>query len=81
MIIEKRVFNITDFCKAYGICRTTAYAEIKSGRLARIKVGRRTLIAADAAEAWLRALADNATGVRVAGSSLAGSRPSPEMEF
>jgi excisionase family DNA binding protein len=42
-----------DFCRLYGIGRTKAYAEIAAHRLRAVKVGRRTLISHDAAEAWL----------------------------
>lgn len=51
-----RAFPIPEFCRRYGIGRTNAYQEIAAGRLRAVKVGRRTLIAHDAAEAWLAAL-------------------------
>jgi len=51
-----RAFAISDFCRSYGIGRTTAYAEIAAGRLRAVKAGSRTLITCDAAEAWLAAL-------------------------
>jgi excisionase family DNA binding protein len=51
-----RAFSINEFCRAYGIGRTTAYAEIAAGRLRAVKAGGRTLIAADAAETWLASL-------------------------
>ncbi len=53
---EKRAFNIEEFCHRYGVGRTTFYEEIKSGRLRMVKVGKRSLITADAAEAWLKNL-------------------------
>jgi len=52
----ERALSVDQFCDRYGIGRTTAYAEIKLGRLKAIKVGRRTLISFDAAEEWLAAL-------------------------
>ena len=52
----RRAFPIREFCVRYGIGRTNAYQEIAAGRLRAVKVGRRTLIAHDAAEAWLAAL-------------------------
>ena len=63
MKIEKRAFSIDEFCNRYGIGRTSAYAEIKARRLPIIKVGKRTLVPADAAEAWLKKLSahDQAT--------------------
>ena len=54
--VTARAFSIAEFCRAYGIGRTTAYQEIAAGRLRAVKVGQRTLIASDAAEAWLAAL-------------------------
>ncbi|HEY1472936.1 MAG TPA: helix-turn-helix domain-containing protein [Pseudolabrys sp.] len=56
MKIEKRAFSIDEFCNRYGIGRTSAYSEIKAKRLPIIKVGKRTLVPADAAEAWLKNL-------------------------
>jgi excisionase family DNA binding protein len=51
-----RAFCVEEFCRRYGVGRTTAYAEMKAGRLPRRKIGRRSLIAEDDAEAWLHAL-------------------------
>ena len=51
-----RAFGIEEFCRRYGVGRTTAYAEMKAGRLRRRKVGRRSIIAEEDAEAWLNAL-------------------------
>jgi predicted DNA-binding transcriptional regulator AlpA len=56
MEADKRVFSIAEFCHRYGIGRTSAYAEIKANRLPIVKVGARTLVLADAAEAWLKNL-------------------------
>lgn len=53
----KRGYRIEEFCQAYGICRSLAYVEIRRGRLKARKVGRRTLIAAEDAEAWFGNLA------------------------
>lgn len=43
-------------CCRYGIGHTSAYAEVAAGRPRAIKAGKRTLITADAAEAWLASL-------------------------
>lgn len=51
-----RAFGVEEFCRRYGVGRTTAYAEMKAGRLSRRKVGKRSIITEDDAEAWLRAL-------------------------
>jgi excisionase family DNA binding protein len=53
---RRRVMSIAEFCERYGPGRTTAYVEIKSGRLRARKVGRRTIITDDDAENWLRQL-------------------------
>jgi excisionase family DNA binding protein len=53
---SRRAFPIFEFCRRYGVGRTSAYQEIAAGRLRAVKVGRRTLISHDAAEAWLAAL-------------------------
>ena len=52
----KRAFSIAEFCDRYGIRRTKAYDEIKTGRLRIVKVGRRSLVKETDAEAWLAAL-------------------------
>jgi excisionase family DNA binding protein len=51
-----RAMSIDVFCDRYGLGRTLAYEEIKAGRLRARKVGRRTLIAEDDAEDWLKSL-------------------------
>ena len=48
--------SIRDFGRSYGIGHTKIYEEINAGRLRALKVGKRTLISADAAEDWLNAL-------------------------
>lgn len=55
--------SIDDFCRWAGIGRSLAYTEIAAGRLRTTKVGRRTLVTAEAASTWLAALPDgNDTG-------------------
>jgi len=56
MEVEKRAFSLNEFCNRYGIGRTTAYEEIKAGRLQVVKAGKRSLVPADAAESWLQNL-------------------------
>jgi excisionase family DNA binding protein len=58
---RQRALSIALFCERYGVGRTTAYEEIKSGRLRGRKVGRRTIIAEDDAEDWLQRLPTMAT--------------------
>src|SRR5258708_4897684 len=49
----QRAMSIARFCKRYDIGRTKTYEEIKAGRLRARKIGKRTVISADDAEAWL----------------------------
>ena len=51
-----RALSMAQFCRRYGVGRTKAYEEIKRGRLRARKIGRRTVIAVDDAEAWLQRL-------------------------
>ncbi|MGB4108044.1 MAG: DNA-binding protein [Alphaproteobacteria bacterium] len=53
---EIQAYDIESFSKAFSIGRTKIYAEILSGRLKKLKVGRRTIITKQAAEAWLNSL-------------------------
>ncbi len=54
--MQKRALSIREFCSRYSVGRTKAYAEISSGRLQAVKLGRRTLVTEEDAEAWLAAL-------------------------
>jgi hypothetical protein len=53
---QQRAMSLAEFCRDYGTGRTTAYREIKMGRLRVRKCGKRTLVLQDDAEAWLRSL-------------------------
>jgi len=53
---RQRALSIIEFCKRYGLCRTKAYDELKSGRLRARKLGKRTLISTDDAENWFEQL-------------------------
>jgi excisionase family DNA binding protein len=48
--------TIAQFCVWAGIARSTVYKEITSGRLTARKIGHKTIIARDDAEAWFSAL-------------------------
>lgn len=50
--IESRALTVKDVCARYAIGRTTAFAEIKAGRLLTVKLGRSTRIDMRDAEAW-----------------------------
>jgi hypothetical protein len=52
----RRAMSLDEYCDRYGLGRTRAYGEIKSGRLQARKCGKRTIIAEDDAEEWLRRL-------------------------
>jgi excisionase family DNA binding protein len=52
----QRTMSIDEFCSRYGPSRTKVYQELKSGRLRARKIGTRTIIVEDDAEAWLRHL-------------------------
>jgi excisionase family DNA binding protein len=55
-------YSIPEFCSAIGVGRTKVYEEIKAGRLRSIKVGARSIIAAEEGRAWLQRLADEQQG-------------------
>jgi hypothetical protein len=45
-------YTIEGFCEAFGSSRSTAYAEIRAGRLKAFKIGDKTMIAGEDAMAW-----------------------------
>jgi excisionase family DNA binding protein len=53
---RQRAMSVDQFCREYGLGRTTTYEEIKTGRLRARKCGKRTIISEDDAEDWLRCL-------------------------
>lgn len=53
-------YRVEEFVAVSGIGRTTLYAEIKAGRLKARKIGKRTLITAEAAKAFLDSLPEAA---------------------
>jgi len=57
---QVKTYNIPQFCAAYNISRSKLYEMIKNGTGPKImKVGRRTLISATAAEDWCNQLEKN----------------------
>lgn len=50
--MDQRAYDMKSFCERYGIGRTRAYAEIGAGRLRAVKLGSKTLIRVEDAEAW-----------------------------
>jgi hypothetical protein len=55
-IEDRGAMSVTDFCLWASIGRTKANEEIRAGHLRSFKVGRRRLIAYEAARNWLQAL-------------------------
>jgi predicted DNA-binding transcriptional regulator AlpA len=52
------MFSVSEFCHAHGISRALFYRLAKSGQGPKmVKIGRRTLINAEAAAEWRRELA------------------------
>jgi len=51
-----KAYPFPQFCRDHGIGRTKAYEEIAAGRLKARKVGVRTIILAEDAQAWLDSL-------------------------
>lgn len=56
--IEIGAMSVDSFAKWAGIGRTTAWNEIRNGRLRAIKVNARTLVAFTEAQCWLSNLPD-----------------------
>lgn len=52
----QRGFSVNSFCKTYGISRSTAYLEMRSGRLKFVRLGKRRHITCDLAEQWQESL-------------------------
>lgn len=57
--VQKRALTIAEFCERYSVGRTTTYGLMKSGALTIVKVGARTLIPVECAEAWFASLAND----------------------
>ena len=53
---RQRAMSIDGFCQRYEIGRTTAYAEIREGRLRARKCRKRTIVTEDDADDWLQRL-------------------------
>jgi excisionase family DNA binding protein len=55
-MIQHELFTVPQFCEAYGISRTTFYAEVKAGRLRIVKIGAATRVRRADAQAWADSL-------------------------
>jgi hypothetical protein len=51
--IEKRAYRIREFTEAFGIPKSSIYFLVNKGELQLTKVGKRTVILREHAEAWL----------------------------
>ena len=51
-VILQKAYSLTEFARQNSIGLTTVRGEIKAGRLAARKIGRRTIITAEDAKAW-----------------------------
>lgn len=51
-IPTRRAFSVESFCEAYALRRSKAYQLIAEGKLVARKIGRKTVIDVDSAEAW-----------------------------
>lgn len=59
--VTPMAFDILEFCEAYRVGRSSAYEEIREGRLKIFKVGKLTRISVEAAENWRRQREEVAT--------------------
>lgn len=53
---EKRLLTLRDFSERYSISRASIYRQVSDGRLRLTKLGTRSLVDVEDAEAWLAAL-------------------------
>jgi excisionase family DNA binding protein len=51
--LQPRAYRVQDFCRAYGLSRSTVYLLMAKGKLRTVRVAGRRLIPADAAEALI----------------------------
>lgn len=54
-LLKKRVakqYTVKEFCADHAIGRTSFYEEVAAGRLQACKIGKKTVVSAEAAEAW-----------------------------
>jgi hypothetical protein len=49
-------FGFREFCRRNNICPETGYREVRAGRLEVVKIGRKSLVTAEAERKWLDSL-------------------------
>jgi hypothetical protein len=54
--LQHDFYSLGEFARRHQVSLTLVYSEIKRGRLMARKIGRRTVIAVDDAEAWRKQL-------------------------
>ena len=57
--MNRRAYTINEFGAAYGPKRSLTYKLLNEGKLKAVRVGKKRLILADDAEAWLASLKSN----------------------
>lgn len=60
--VERVTYRIPEVMQATGLNREAVYVEIRSGRLPIVKLGRRTLVTADALRSWAERLQAETAG-------------------
>ncbi len=53
---QKRALSISEFCEIYNVSRSKTFRLLAAGTLTRLKLGTKTLIRVEDAEAWFRSL-------------------------
>lgn len=61
---NKRLLTVEDFVAEYGPSRSITYQLLGSGELKAIKLGKRTYIAREAAEDWVKTLPQYEPGLK-----------------
>ena len=57
---QKRAHSISEFCEIYNVSRSKTFRLLADGTLTRLKLGTKTLIRVEDAEAWFRSLEEAA---------------------
>ncbi len=61
---QRRAMSVRDFCTEYGVSRSKAYELFREGAVRPVKLGVKTLIRVDEAEAWLASLPERQEGAQ-----------------
>ena len=60
---EKRAYRPKEFCQVFNISLSKFYDEVNAGRIPVKKIGRVSLVSAEAATSWFNSQPDYAAGV------------------